>query len=76
MDAMTLNDVIETAMKLPAEQRDMLVEILRSRQIAAHRQEIAVDAAESVAEFRAGRLSSQPLDEILAELHRAIEDEE
>lgn len=73
MDVVTLDDAIETVMKLPLEQREMLLEILRGRHIAARRQEIATDAEESIAAFRAGQLKPQPLNGILEELQRSIE---
>jgi len=76
MDTVTLDDAIETVMKLPPEQQEMLLDILRGRQIAARRHEIAADAEETLAAFHEGRLEPQPLDEILAELDDALEREE
>lgn len=76
MDVVTLDDAIETVMKLPLEQREMLLEILRGRHIAMRRQEMATGAEGSVAAFRAGQLRPQPLDEILEELQHTLEDEE
>lgn len=76
MDVVTLDDAIETVMKLPLEQREMLLEILRGRHIAMRRQEMATGAEESVAAFHAGQLRPQPLDEILEELQHTLEDEE
>lgn len=72
----TLDYAIDTAMQLPPEQRAMLLEILRSRQIEARRQEIARDAHESLAAFRAGELTGQTATEIIDELRQAIEDDE
>jgi len=56
MDTVTLDDAIETVMKLPPEQQEMLLDILRGRQIAARRHEIAADAEETLAAFHEGRL--------------------
>jgi len=72
----TLDQAIDTALQLPPEQREMLVEILRNCQIEARREEIAAEAQRSIAAFRAGKLSAQSADEAIADLHRALEDAE
>ena len=71
----TLDQAIDTVLQLPLQQQAMLVEILYKRQVEARRREIAIDAQSSLAAFRNGKLKSQPLEEILAELH-AISDKE
>jgi hypothetical protein len=58
LNTVTLDQAIDTALQLPAEQQEMLVDILRSRQIEARRQEIAADALASIAAFRAGKLKA------------------
>jgi hypothetical protein len=73
---LTLDQVIDTAMQLPPAQREMLVDILRSRQIEARREEIAAAARESIAEYRAGALQAQSADDVIAELRRSLEDPE
>ncbi|MEW5766610.1 MAG: hypothetical protein AB1797_03155 [bacterium] len=50
----------QIALQLPPEQREMLVEILRKRQIEIRREEIAADARKSIATFREGNLISIP----------------
>lgn len=72
----TLDQAIDTALQLPPEQREMLVEILKNRQIEAKREEIAAEARRSIADFRAGKLKAQSAEEAIADLHLAIEDEE
>ena len=72
----TLDQAIDTAMQLSLEQREMLVDILRSRQIEARREEIAAAARESIAEYRAGTLEARSADEIIAELRRSLENPE
>ena len=72
----TLDQAIDTALQLPPEQREMLVEILRNRQIEARRAEIAADARRSIADFRAGKLKVQSAEEAVAYLHLVLEDEE
>jgi hypothetical protein len=72
----TLDQAIDTAMQLSPAQREMLVDILRSRQIEARREEIAAAARESIAEYRAGTLKARSADEAIAELRRSLEDPE
>jgi hypothetical protein len=72
----TLDEVIDAAMQLPDDQREQLVSILRMRQLEARREEIARDAQDSLARFRAGELQPRPVEEALKELHQSLEDEE
>lgn len=76
MGVVTLDQVIDTAMQLPPAQREMLVDILRSRQIEARREEIASDARDSIAAFRAGELKARSAEEVIADLRRSLEDPE
>lgn len=72
----TLDQVLETAMQLPLEQQEMLIEILRHRHIEQRREEIARDAKESLQLFRAGKLKPQPVEEIISELRQSLNDED
>lgn len=72
----TLDQAIDTALQLPPEQQEMLVEILRNRQIEARRAEIAAEARQSIADFRAGKLKAQSAEEAIADLHLVLEEEE
>ncbi|MER3433926.1 MAG: hypothetical protein C4288_10950 [Leptolyngbya sp. ERB_1_1] len=72
----TLDQVLETAMQLPLEQQEMLIEILRHRHIEQRRAEIARDAKESLQLFREGKLKPQPVEDIIAELRQSLEDED
>jgi hypothetical protein len=73
MNVVTLDQVVDTAMRLPPEQRDMLLEILRGRHIEARRREIAQDAQESLAAFRAGKLKRQSAEAVIEELRQTLE---
>ena len=73
---MTLDQAIDAAMQLTLDQRAMLLDILQSRQIEARRNEMAMDAEESLAEFRAGKLRARGVEHALDELHQAAMDEE
>ena len=72
----TLDHAIDTAMQLPLEQREMLLEILHSRHIEARREDMARDAEESLNAFRAGELKGQKAIEIIDELRHELEAEE
>jgi hypothetical protein len=62
-------------MKLPEDQREMLLEIVRARQTAARRQDIAAAARESVDAFRAGALLPQTADEVIRLLAASSDDD-
>lgn len=67
-----LDKVLDAAMDLPLEQQEMLVKILTNRIIESHRDEIASDAATSIAEFQAGRLKVQTAAEAIQELREYL----
>ena len=70
-----LDEVLDRAMDLPIEQQEMLIQILQRRMIERRRDEIAQDAAFSIAEFRKGRLKAQTADEAIAELREFLQSE-
>ena len=76
MNSVTLDNVIDAAMQLPDDQREMLVSILQMRQIEARRHEIAKDAQASLNAYRAGKLKAQSAEQAIHELHQSLEDEE
>jgi hypothetical protein len=76
MNTVTLDEVIDAAMQLPDEQREILVSILQMRHIEARRHEIAVDAQESLAAYRMGKFKAQSEEETIQELQQELEDEE
>ncbi len=76
LNNVTLDQAIDTALQLPPEQREMLVDILRNRQIESRRKEIARDARRSIAAFRRGELKAGSAEEVIADLHRALEEAE
>ncbi|MBE2233388.1 MAG: hypothetical protein IAE85_07835 [Anaerolinea sp.] len=76
LNSVTLDQAIDTALQLPTEQQEMLVDILRSRQIEARRQEIAADAGVSITAFQAGKLKAYSAEALIAELHETLEDAE
>lgn len=75
MTAMTFEQVLDSAMELPSEQRDMLADILYRRHIADRRREIAANARSSIALFQSGELKPQSADELIAELRLSLVNE-
>ena len=71
-----LDKVLDEAMNLPPEQREMLVQILQKRLIEQRRDEIARDAQSSLAEYREGKLKVQTASEAIADLRAFIQDEQ
>jgi hypothetical protein len=68
----TLDQAIDTVMQLPLEQQDMLIEIIRSRQIEHRREEIASDARQAIEAFKTGQLKPQSVDGIISELRPSL----
>lgn len=70
----TLDQVIDSAMHLPPEQLEMLLDILHRRQIDTRRSEIAADARNSIAEFREGKFKAQSAEAAIAALNEVARD--
>ncbi len=71
----TLDRALETVMQLSLDQQELLIEIVRQRHIEASRDEIARDAQESIAAFKAGKLKPQSAQAVIAELRRSLNDD-
>lgn len=71
--SMTFEQVVETVRQFPEEQREILVDLIRGWRIDARRREIARDARESLAAFRAGELKPQSARETIDELRQSLE---
>jgi hypothetical protein len=72
----SLDQVLDTAFQLPYEQQEMLIQILQNRHHESRREEIAVDAQQTLADFHAGKFQAQSADEIIAELEQSLQDPE
>jgi hypothetical protein len=72
----SLDQVLDTAFQLPYEQQEMLIKILQNRHRESRREEIAVDAQQTLADFHAGKFQAQSADEIIAELEQSLQDPE
>jgi len=71
----TLDEAIDTASHLPADQQEMLIQILRHRHIDARRQEIAEDARQAITLFRQGQLIPRSANDVISELHEGLEED-
>jgi hypothetical protein len=71
-----LDQVLDQAMALPANQQEMLVQILQGRIVDRRREEMAQDAEKSLAEFRSGKTKSQTADEVIADLRTYLESDQ
>jgi hypothetical protein len=67
-----LDKVLDAAMSLPVEQQEMLIQILKNRLSEAHRNEIAKDAKNSIAEFKSGEYKTQTAEEAIQELREYL----
>ena len=71
----TLDRALATVMQLSLAQQELLIEIIRQRHLEASRDEIARDAQESIAAFRAGKLQPQSAEAVIAELRRSLSED-
>jgi hypothetical protein len=71
MTTLTLDRVLADAETLPADEREMLEELLRNRRIEAWRAETAAEAKKAAISFRAGRLKAMSVETVIARLRRA-----
>ena len=69
----SLDQVLDEAMTLPLEQREMLVQILENRITEDRRDQIAFNAAISIAEFEAGYFGVQTASELMQELQNHLD---
>lgn len=76
MSTTTLDLALDVAMQLSDEQREMLLDILKRRDVEARRKEIAVDARASLEAYRAGKLRPQSAGSVIRELRGALESDE
>jgi hypothetical protein len=72
----TLASAIEVVEQLPTEQQDLLVQIIRNRQIERRRDEIAQNGHEALVAYRAGELKSYTAEEAIAQLRSILDSPE
>jgi hypothetical protein len=69
----TLTDVLDAVEQLTDEDEEAFADIIRQRQIERRRDEIARDAQESMAAYRAGLFPSYTAEEAIAHLEMVLE---
>ena len=69
----TLTDVLDAVEQLTDEDQEAFANIIRQRQIERRRDEIARDAQESMAAYRAGLFPSYTAEEAIAHLEMVLE---
>ncbi len=72
----TFENVLEIVSKLPREQQEMLLEIVRKRMIETRRQEIMAECQEALAEYRMGKLQAMSATQAIADLRHYLQDNE
>ena len=72
----SFNKVLDLVMELPPDDRDTLLEIIKSRRIAERRKEIADEVHESLALYKSGKLVPQSADEVIQVLNSLSEEKE
>jgi hypothetical protein len=75
MAAATLNEALEIFGKLSAEEQEMMLEIARKRRIEAWRKDLAAYGRKARRDYRAGKLKSEPLEQLLKRLHKLADEE-
>lgn len=76
MNTISLDEALETVMQLSPEQQEMLIDIVRHRQIERRRQEMAEDAQQSLAAYQAGEYKPQSAVQIIRELSLGLDEDE
>ncbi|MHB8524387.1 MAG: hypothetical protein ACYDH9_27010 [Limisphaerales bacterium] len=71
MAILTLDRVLTEAERLPADEQQILEDLLRKRRIEAWRAETAAEAKKSVAALRSGKLKAQSAESVIARLREA-----
>jgi hypothetical protein len=71
MAALTLDRVLTEAEALPIDEQEMLEALLRQRRIETWRRETAAEARSAIKAFRAGKLTSQSAENLIASLRKA-----
>jgi hypothetical protein len=68
MNPPTLDGVLTDAGRLPADEREILEDLLRQRRFEWWRSGTAAEAKQAVAAFRSGKLKAQSAESVIARL--------
>lgn len=67
-----LDQVLETALQLPYEQQEMLIEILQNRLHESRRAKMAADVQQTLKNFHAGKFQRQSAQEVIISLRQSL----
>ena len=68
----TLDQALDAASQLPADQREMLEQILHRRRLEEQRRELAQSAREAIHAFHEGQLPAQSAEQVVTELRASL----
>lgn len=68
MATVTLNQVLELTRKLPVDEQEMLVDLVRRGRIDTWRKELARDADKARKDFLAGKLKAEKVEAVIGRL--------
>ena len=68
----TLDQALDAASQLPADQREMLEQILHRRRLEEQRHELAQSAREAIQSFHEGQLPAQSAEQVVTELRASL----
>jgi hypothetical protein len=71
MATLTLDRVLTSAEALPADEQEMLEDLLRQRRIEAWRRDTSAGARKAVKALRAGKLKAESVESVIARLRAA-----
>lgn len=74
MATITLNQVLELTRRLPGEDQDLLVELVRRSRGEEWLKQLARDARKAERDYRAGKLKSETVEDLIARLHRSLDE--
>ena len=75
MAAATLNEALKLFGKLSAEEQEMMLEIAHKRRIEAWRKDSAAYGRKALRDYRAGKLKTQPVEQLVKRLHKLADEE-
>jgi hypothetical protein len=68
MVTLTLERVLTSAEALPADEQEMLENLLRQRRIEAWRRDTALEAKKAIKDLRSGKLKVNSVEDVIARL--------
>lgn len=70
-----LDQALDTVMRLPYEDKEILIDIVRKRLIEERREQIRQNADQAIKAFHAGSLKTETAAELISRLEASLEEE-